>query len=155
MSASDDKGGKSPPPAAIIKSISDFDRELPDIFDDADCRPGPSKLSEAYHEAVMPEHVKERIRAIRAKPKPPERRKDLAATSVEITMKFIENEGTLFRGPSRSFPREIWSHLERAWLPYVGSVPKPVEWGCEISQAEAWRMIAIDQGARDFGTPPE
>jgi integrase len=149
MSALDDK-----PSAATMKSISDFERELPDIFDDADCRPGPSKLSEAYHEAVVPEHVKERIRAIRAKAKPPETRKDFMATTVEITMKFIENEGALFRGPARGHPREVWSDKERRFIPYKGSVPKPVGWGREISQADAWRMMAIGQGARDFGTPP-
>jgi hypothetical protein len=155
MSAPDDKGGKVPDSPIEKKTFLDFDGDLPDIFDDADCRPGPSNLSQEYMDSVMPEHVKERIRAIRAKPKPPERRKDLVATSVEITMKFIENEGALFRGPSRSFPREIWSHLERTWVPYTGSVPKPVEWGTDITKAEAWRMMAIDQGAPDFGTPPE
>jgi hypothetical protein len=79
------------------------------------------------------------------------RAKKLAASE----MKFIENEGALFRGPSRLYPREIWSNLERTWLPYTGSVPKPVEWGTDITQAEACRMMAIDQGAQDFGTPPE
>jgi hypothetical protein len=138
MSEPDDK-----PPAATIKFISDFERKLPDIFDDADCRPGPSKMSEAYHDAVMPEHIKARIRAKRAK--------KLAASE----MIFIENAGALFRGPSLSFPREVWSHRDLTWKPYAGAVPKPIGWGTAISQAEAWRLIAIDQGAPDFGTPPE
>jgi hypothetical protein len=36
-------------------------------------------------------------------------------------------------------------------------VPKPVEWGDEISQAEAWQIMAEAQGAPppDFGTPAD
>jgi hypothetical protein len=72
-------------------------------------------------------------------------------------MKFIENEGALFRGFSRSHPQEVW-HPESGWKPYIGSVPKPIEWGHEISRGEAWRMMAEAQGAPemrelDFGTP--
>jgi hypothetical protein len=136
MSASDDK-----PWAATIKSIADFEQELPDIFDDLDCT-GPSQLSEEYSDSLIPEHMREKVMAVRAK------RRSLAKTI------FIEHEGALFRGPSRGHPREVWSDKERRFIPYKGSVPKPVEWGREIGQADAWRMMAIGQGARDFGTPP-
>jgi hypothetical protein len=52
-------------------------------------------------------------------------------------MIYIENEGVLFRGLSRSFPKEVWGHKTHTWHPYTGSVPKPIEWGDEISAAEA------------------
>jgi hypothetical protein len=66
---------------------------------------------------------------------------------------FIENEGVLFRGPSRSFPREVWNRRSGCWEPYAGTVPKPIEWGWVISPGEAWRLMANDQLGLDFGTP--
>ena len=54
---------------------------------------------------------------------------------------YIENEGALFRGFGRSHPTEVYSHREGGWRPYKGSRPKPIEWGYEISEAEAHRMI--------------
>jgi hypothetical protein len=56
-------------------------------------------------------------------------------------MKHIENEGALFRGPSRSFPKEVWGHKTHTWHPYTGVTAKPVEWGDEISTAEAINMM--------------
>lgn len=56
-------------------------------------------------------------------------------------MIFIENEGALFRGSSRSLPREVWHPAERRFVPYTGTVPKPIEWGDEISAAEAINMM--------------
>ena len=56
---------------------------------------------------------------------------------------YIENEGALFRsrGPSVSFPSEIWSHKDKVWMPYEGDVPKPYGWGEEISEAEALAWV--------------
>lgn len=45
--------------------------ENPDLFDAADCRPERSKMSEAYFDAVLPDHVKKRIRARRTARKNP------------------------------------------------------------------------------------
>ena len=56
-------------------------------------------------------------------------------------MIFIENEGALFRGPSRSFPTEVWHPDERRFVPYEGKTPKGIEWGTEISAAEALNMM--------------
>jgi hypothetical protein len=71
-------------------------------------------------------------------------------------MIFIESEGALFRGPSRSFPTEVWHAAEGRFVPYAGETPKPAEWGTVISAAECWKMIAEQQRVRppDFGTPP-
>jgi hypothetical protein len=43
-------------------------------------------------------------------------------------MVFIENEGALFRGFSRSHPQQVWDP-ESGWQAYTGSVPKG--WHCE------------------------
>jgi hypothetical protein len=56
-------------------------------------------------------------------------------------MKYIESEGAIFRGPSRGHPREIWSCKDRTWKPYTGAVPKPIEWGYEVSEAEAQEIM--------------
>jgi hypothetical protein len=56
-------------------------------------------------------------------------------------MEYIENEGALFRGPSRSFPKEVWNPDTRKFEPYAGVTPKPIEWGDEISAAEAINMM--------------
>lgn len=42
-------------------------------------------------------------------------------------MIYIENEGALFRGESRVWPRQVWNGKD--FVPYTGSVPKPIEWG--------------------------
>ena len=71
-------------------------------------------------------------------------------------MIFIENEGAIFRGFSRSFPTEVWHAAEGRFVPYEGKTPKPIEWGTVISSAECWRIIAEEQRVPppDFGTPP-
>lgn len=56
-------------------------------------------------------------------------------------MKYIENEGALFRGSGRSMPKEIWNGS--TWLSYKGSVPKPIEWGYEISEEEARALMGV------------
>jgi N-acetylneuraminic acid mutarotase len=57
-------------------------------------------------------------------------------------MKFIENEGALFRGLSRSWPKEIFSFKDKCWKPYEGEIPKGQAWGSEISALEAAELIA-------------
>jgi hypothetical protein len=57
-------------------------------------------------------------------------------------MIYIENEGALFKGVDRTIPKEVWSAKEAAWMSYIGKVPKPYEWGYEISEAEAEALIA-------------
>jgi hypothetical protein len=56
-------------------------------------------------------------------------------------MIFIEDEGILYRGISRAWPKEVWSRRQRKFLVYTGIVPKPIEWGSEISEAEAINMM--------------
>jgi hypothetical protein len=65
----------------------------------------------------------------------------------ERAMIFIESEDALFRGSSRSFPKEVWSRKERKFVPYTGVTPKPIEWGNEISGSEAINMM---MGAMPF-----
>jgi hypothetical protein len=49
----------------------------------------------------------------------------------------IENEGALFRGPSRGNPHEVF-HAKHGWIPYpLKGHPKPISWGNEISDQEA------------------
>ena len=58
-------------------------------------------------------------------------------------MIFIENEGAIFRGPARAWPKEVWDG--QRFVPYEGAVPKGVEWGDVVDEAEAQRMMG---GAR-------
>lgn len=53
---------------------------------------------------------------------------------------YTENEGAIFRGPSRAWPSEVWSDKERAFVPYSGDVPKDVAWGDIITEEEAKRL---------------
>ena len=59
-------------------------------------------------------------------------------------MIYIENEGALFRGPARAWPREVWNGSE--FVAYKGAVPKDIDWGSEIDEAEAQRLMG---GAQD------
>ncbi len=54
-------------------------------------------------------------------------------------MIYIENEGALFRGPARAWPKEVWTGS--GFEPYSGSVPKPIEWGNVIDEAEATKLM--------------
>jgi hypothetical protein len=56
-------------------------------------------------------------------------------------MIFIENDGVLYRGISRGWPKEIWSRRQRKFVPYTGRVPKPIEWGYEINDSDALAMM--------------
>ena len=62
-------------------------------------------------------------------------------------MIYIENDGALFRGPARAWPKEVWNGKE--FVAYKGTVPKEIEWGNEIDEAEAKRLMgdANDQPA--------
>lgn len=61
---------------------------------------------------------------------------------------FIENDGALFRGPSRGLPKEVWSKRTQSWKPYTFSEAfKPVEWGQEISAAEAAELMKGEKAA--------
>jgi hypothetical protein len=62
-----------------------------------------------------------------------------------MNMIYIENEGALYRGPARGVPREIWNAKEKKFVPYKGAVPKPIEWGYEIDEAEAREMMGIEE----------
>lgn len=59
-------------------------------------------------------------------------------------MIYIENEGAIFQGSSVPHPDKVWDHRKKEWKAYSGSVPKPIEWGREISQAEAEEFMALD-----------
>ncbi len=55
-------------------------------------------------------------------------------------LKFIENEGQLYRGPSRANPLQVWSRKQKQFIPYSGDIPKPVDWG-ELIDADAANEI--------------
>lgn len=54
-------------------------------------------------------------------------------------MIYIENEGALFRGPARAWPKEVWDGSK--FVPYQGAVPKDIEWGDEIDEAAAQKIM--------------
>lgn len=58
---------------------------------------------------------------------------------------YIENEGALFRGFARAWPKEIWSVKEGKFVPYKGAVPKAEEWGYITDEAEAKEMMGIEE----------
>ncbi|MNV78821.1 hypothetical protein D3C71_1723370 [compost metagenome] len=62
-------------------------------------------------------------------------------------MIFIENDGALFRGPTRGLPQEAWSARERRFLPYAqaGEI-RPVDWGHVITESEAQAMMGLERG---------
>lgn len=66
-------------------------------------------------------------------------------------MIYIENEGALFRGPARAWPREVWANGR--WEPYSGHVPKDIEWGDRIDEAEAQRLMGGAQDGRAEQAP--
>lgn len=63
-------------------------------------------------------------------------------------MRYVENEGALFRvaGPSNAFPDEVWNASQKKFVPYKGEVPKPMEWGQEIDEAQAREIMGEQQG---------
>ena len=58
-------------------------------------------------------------------------------------MIYIENEGALFRGVARAWPKEVWNGQK--FVPYKGVVPKGIEWGNEIDEAEAKQLMGGEQ----------
>lgn len=89
-------------------------------------------------DSILPDHIRVRL-AERAT----QRGKDTAqADTKSRRLVFIENDGALFRGISRSHPEEVWSCQERRWKSYRFEEPfKRVEWGSEISEAEAQAIM--------------
>jgi len=49
----------------------------------------------------------------------------------------IEHEGVIYRGLARWCPIEIWDRAAQQWKAYEGRMPKPFEWGSEITAAAA------------------
>jgi len=92
-------------------------REGPDLFASHDAEPEDQRDSPGMRARTADE-------------------KHQLAQSSERTV-YIENGGALFRGPGRAWPREIWSPTTNAWEPHGWEVPKRIEWGSEISEAEA------------------
>lgn len=62
-------------------------------------------------------------------------------------MIYIENDGALFRGPSRSLPKEVWFKTTGAWQAYKRATPTPIEWGTEITEDEAKAMMVTKADA--------
>ncbi len=58
-------------------------------------------------------------------------------------MVFIENEGAVFRGPARAWPKEVWTGEK--FEPYKGDVPKPLEWGNVIDEADAQALMGASK----------
>lgn len=54
-------------------------------------------------------------------------------------MIYIENEGALFKGPARAWPKEVWDGAK--FVPYKGVVPKDIDWGHEIDEAAAKELM--------------
>lgn len=66
-------------------------------------------------------------------------------------MIYIENEGALFRGPARAWPKEVWNGSE--FVPYKGAVPKDVDWGDEIDEAEAQKFMGAGAEESEAAAP--
>lgn len=58
-------------------------------------------------------------------------------------MIYIENEGALFRGPARAWPKEVWNGRE--FVAYKGAVPKEIDWGEEVDEAEAQQLMGTEK----------
>lgn len=58
-------------------------------------------------------------------------------------MRYVENEGALFRivGPTNAYPDEVWNEAQGKFVPYEGDVPKPQEWGQDVSEQEAQEIM--------------
>lgn len=64
---------------------------------------------------------------------------------------YIENDGAVFRsqGPSIWRPDEVFSLRQKKWIPYEGDVPKPADWGEEMSPADAKAFVESNGFAWD------
>jgi hypothetical protein len=94
----------------------------PDLMDAQDCR--PVREDSPVLREDLPDHLA-----------PARGRGGLA-------WRYIENEGALFKGYARGMPEQVYSFRQRKWLPYEGSVPRPVDWGEFITEEEAEAWIA-------------
>jgi hypothetical protein len=65
MSADTPKPPKARGPYYGFDAFDDLLAAKPEIFDDSDCRPGPSALSDEYSDSLVPEHLRERVMASR------------------------------------------------------------------------------------------
>ena len=57
-------------------------------------------------------------------------------------LRYIENEGALFRGPTRAYPEEVYDARTKSWHAYEGAVPKPVDWGEYLTDEQAKEWLA-------------
>lgn len=58
---------------------------------------------------------------------------------------YIENDGALFRGPSRHLPRIIWDFWYKRWRKYTGPCPaRSYTWGYDITDDEAQELMSGD-----------
>lgn len=66
-------------------------------------------------------------------------------------MRYVENEGALFRivGPTNAYPDEVWNAAQGKFVPYQGDVPKPQEWGQDVSEQEAQEIMGEAVQAAD------
>lgn len=71
-------------------------------------------------------------------------------------MRYIENEGVLFRtrGPMNEIPEDIWDVDQKKFVPYKGEVPKPQGWGQEISEQEVQEYIGEEAMRQAVSRPP-
>lgn len=56
-------------------------------------------------------------------------------------MEMFKNEGALFRGPSRDFPKEVWDPREQKWVPYEDDRPIEPGFGIPVTDEQAKRMM--------------
>lgn len=58
---------------------------------------------------------------------------------------YIENDGALFRGPSRHLPKIVWNFRDQRWATYTGPCPaKSFTWCTDITEAEAQVLMSTD-----------
>lgn len=58
---------------------------------------------------------------------------------------YIENDGALFRGPSRHLPKIVWNFRDQRWATYTGPCPaRSFTWGTDITEAEAQVLMSTD-----------
>lgn len=90
-----------------------------------------------------------------AAPSPRQPKVDLATTDPtgaddvafidDLRWGYIENDGVLFRGPSRHLPKIVWNFRDQRWAIYTGPCPpKSLTWGTDITEAEAQVLMSTD-----------
>jgi hypothetical protein len=69
----------------------------------------------------------------------------------------IEREGDLYRGPSAAWPKDVWIVQTCRWEQYLGTVPKPGEWGHVLTPWDARFLVGAFEPFElipDFGRLP-